>query len=112
LKTTNADKHKFIEKPQMQKLVAANATPLRIQTAVDCDIRIAGIVIPISSTVIQNLTHDIIIVLDTLELVKAKLSVQSRTLDLYNGLVNIPLIQMSQCTTVVTVAKIKIPPHS
>ena len=112
VKQSAKGQHRLVEKPRTQKLIAANATPLRVQTALECDIRIAGIAIPASCIVIQNLTHDVIIGLDTLQLARAKISVHSRTIDLYDGLITIPLIEASRCTTAVTVASIKIPPYS
>ena len=112
VKESTTEKHRFIEKPRTQKLIAANASPLKVQTALECDIRIAGIKIPASCIVIQNLTHDVIIGLDTLELAKAKISVHSRTLELYDGLIKVPLIDASRGGTAVTVGNINIPPYS
>ena len=102
----------FIERPHKCNLVAANATSMKVQTAVSCDINVAGLAVPADLIIIADLTHPIILGIDWLETAQASVNLHDGTLQLYGGQITVPLVQTDDGITVVTTAAVQIPARS
>ena len=112
LKQNVHDKHRIIETPNRRKLIAANASPIKVQTSIACDVNVDGLHIPAELIVVSGLTHQIILGIDWLEAAQATIDIQEGLLKLYKGQIVVPLIQMTNDVTVVNAATIVIPPNS
>jgi hypothetical protein len=95
-----------------QQLITADSKPMHISTALETDICIAGLNIPVSLIVIDNLCHPIILGMDFLNDEKADIQLTNKTLSLYNGMLTVPLIRRTQGPAVYTVGNVVLPPNS
>jgi len=102
-------------KPQhvQQKFQAANDATLNVVGVVDLDVRVDGLLVPVTFYVIENLSQNCIVGTPFLEETKAIINFKTKTLTLYEDVLTIPLITSSETdTTIKTVKKTRIPPFS
>jgi predicted aspartyl protease len=66
-----------------RRFITADSKPMHVSTALKTDIRIAGLNIPVSLTVIDNLCHPIILGMNFFNETKADIQPTNRTLSLH-----------------------------
>jgi hypothetical protein len=98
--------------PHSRRLNTADCKPMQVSTALETDICISGLKIPISLIVIDNLCHPIILGMNFLKDTKADIQLTKNTLSLYNGLLSVPLIRSGQSPSVYPIANVTVPPQS
>ena len=102
-------------KPQhlQTRFQAANDATLNVVGVVDLDVRVDGLLIPVTFYVIENLSQNCIVGTPFLEETKAIINFRTKTLTLYENVLTIPLITSSETDlTIKTVKKTRIPPFS
>ena len=92
----------------MKRIYTANAAPLKIETAVDVEVKINGLQIPFAVSVIRELNYDVILGVDFLNHTKAVIDVSRNCLSLYDGLLNIPMTICSNQPLAKTIAAVTI----
>jgi predicted aspartyl protease len=92
-----------------QKIFTADASPLNVDAVVETEIKINGLRIPFSVNVIEKLNFDAILGLDFLQQTQAIVDVAENSLTLYQGLLTIPMIRLTDAPSVLTVANVIIP---
>jgi hypothetical protein len=79
---------------------------------VEVDVKIAGMKIPCTFSVVENLGFEAILGFDSLRDARAVIDLLNNTLTLYDELISVPLIRADDHITVYTIETIKIPPKS
>ena len=92
-----------------KKIFTANAAPLNIETAVETEVKINGLQIPFTVSVIRNLNYDVILGLDFLNQTKAIIDVSRNCLTLYDGLLTVPMTVCGDQPSAVTIAAVTVP---
>jgi hypothetical protein len=82
---------------------------LNVEAVVETEIKLNGLRIPFSVNVIEKLNFDAILGLDFLQQTQAIVDVAENSLTLYQGLLTIPMIRLSDAPSVLTVANVTIP---
>jgi hypothetical protein len=93
-------------------VLTANATPLKITAETEVELKINGLQIPFTVSVIEELNYDIILGLNFLDETQAVIDVSKNSLVLYQGLLSVPMTPTGEAALVRTVAHVTIPAMS
>jgi hypothetical protein len=107
-------KNAYTVKPKAtnDKLLAADSTPMPVTAEITTDVRIAGLGVPCTFSVVQNLGFEAILGIDFLKEAHAVIDIKNNTLSLCDGLIAVPLITAVDHVTVSTATAVKLPPFS
>jgi hypothetical protein len=108
------------EKPQVnsfrhtghRKLLTADASPMEVIATLQADLKIQGLTILFSFSVIDKLGYDCILGMNFLQETNAVIDICSKTLNLYHGSLVVPLTQSGNYTAVQLTCNVSIPPLS
>jgi hypothetical protein len=107
-------KSSYTVKPKAEnnKLVAADSTPMPVIAEITADVKIAGLGIPCTFSVVENLAFEAILGVDFLTAAHAVADVGNNTLSLCDGFIAVPLITATDHIAVSTIEAIKLPAFS
>ena len=97
---------------ERKPIVMADNSPMDVRGKIQADVKLGGILFPADFLVIDRLGYDVIIGQDLLEFTKANINIHTKTLTLYDGLVNIQMCHSGNFEVVKTVSAVTIPPLS
>jgi hypothetical protein len=86
-----------------RRFITADSKPMHVSTALETDIRIAGLNIPVSLIVIGSLCHPIILGMNFFNETKADNQLTNKIFSLYNGMLIVPLIRSTQTQCILCV---------
>ena len=99
---------KFNRKP----IGMADNSPMDVRGRIQVDIKLGVIILPAEFSVIDRLSYDVIVGQDILEATRASTHTHTKTLSLYDGLINIPMTQLGDFEFVKTTSTVTISPLS
>ena len=99
-------------KLENRNLLAADTSPMKVIASIETEVKLNGLIVPFSFSVIDKLGYDCILGMDFLEDTKAVIDVRTNTLSLFDGLTTIPMTKRGNITTIQTVANFSIPAFS
>jgi transposase InsO family protein len=107
-------KSSYTVKPTAEnnKLVAADSTPMPVIKEIMADIKIAGLGIPCTFCVVENLAFEAILGVDFLTAANAVVDVGNNTLSLCDGFIAVPLITATDSIAVSTIDAVSLPAYS
>ena len=76
------------------------------------EIKVGGIVVPVTVAVVQELSFDLILGMDYFTSTDAVVDVQNGVLTLFNRLTSVPMTMTRQHPVAATVSAVSIPPYS
>jgi hypothetical protein len=94
------------------KLLSADSSAMPVLFDVEVAVKIAGMKIPGTFSVVENLGFEAILGFDFSRDALAVIDLPNKSLTLYGGLISVPLIRADDHITVYTIETIKIPPKS
>jgi hypothetical protein len=95
-----------------QKFYSANAVPIPVVADVDVELKIGGISMPFTVSVVDKLSFDLILGMDFFRETGAVVILRTKVLSLFDGLTSVPMTTTGEHGIVSTVSSVKIPPYS
>ena len=97
---------------EQKPIVMADNSPMDVRGKIQAEVKLGGILFPAEFLIIDRLGYDVIIGQDILETTKANINIHTKTLSLYDGLVNIQMSHSGNFEFVKTITAVTIPPLS
>jgi hypothetical protein len=85
---------------------------MEVMATFEADLKIHGLVIPFVFSVVEKLTYDCILGMNFLQDTNAVIDASSGTLNLYHGLLTVPMIRTDNPATVQLICNVTLPPLS
>jgi hypothetical protein len=95
-----------------KQLLAADSSPMPVIAEIDVDVKIAGLHIPCTFSVVQNLGFQAILGMDFLTEAHAVVDLKNHTLSICDALITVPLVRGDDNFTAFSTDDIQIPAHS
>lgn len=91
---------------------SANSTPITVVKDFEADVKVGGIVLPVTLSVVDKLGYDLILGMDYFEQTEANVDLKNNVLTLFNGLTAVPMTPTGSLLKVIVNEDVKVPPLS